>query len=147
MPWRDMEEDEIKADEGLRHMGYLDTVGVATAGYGHTGKDVKVGEAYSQQKIDDWFETDFEEAITEAKRVVSFFDALDGPRKGAIVNLAFNMGGTKLAEFHGMLAALDEGDWTTAALHLMNSRYARQTKSRAVRLAYRLRTGEYAVRT
>jgi len=148
--WQEMEKEEIKADEGLRLTAYPDPLTKAepyTIGYGHTGKDVKPGLVITKEQADELFETDFEEAVTEAAQAVPFFSALDGARKGALVNLAFNLGGKKLAEFHGTLAALDSGDYTSAALHLMNSRYARQVRGRAVRLAYRLRTGEYALRT
>ncbi len=145
--WQEMEKEEVKADEGLRLKAYKDTRGNLTIGYGHTGPDVTEGLEITKERADELFEEDFEEAVTEAAQAVPFFSALDGPRKGALVNMAFNMGGKKLAEFHGTLAALDSGDWTSAALHLMNTRYARQVKGRAVRIAYRLRTGEYALRT
>lgn len=147
--WQEMEAEEIKADEGLRLEAYPDPLTKAepyTIGYGHT-KGVKKGDKITKEQADEFFEEDFEDAVTAAAQAVPFFSALDGPRKGALVNMAFNLGGPKLAEFHGTLNALDSGDWNSAALHLMNSRYARQVKGRAVRLAYRLRTGEYALRT
>lgn len=143
--WEEMEKEEIKADEGLRLKAYKDSLGNWTIGYGHYG-DVKEGDVITQHQADVMFDVDFEEAVTEAKQAVPFFDALDGPRKGVMVNMAFNMGGKTLASFHGTLEALDSQDWDLAAKNLMNSKYARQVKGRAVRLAYRLRTGEYAIR-
>ena len=147
MSWQDREQEEIKADEGLRLIAYKDSLGNTTIGYGHTGEDVASGQSISQDEADSLFDADFEQAVTEAQEAVPFFQSLDGPRKGAMVNLAFNMGGSNLASFHGMLNALDSGDYTAAALHLMNSRYARQVKNRAVRLAFRIRTGQYALRS
>lgn len=144
MSWQDREKEELKADEGLRLKVYKDTLGNATIGYGHLDREGL--KEVSLQEAEDLFEADFEDAVTAAAQAVPFFAALDGARKGALVNMAFNLGETKLAEFHGMLNALDEGDWSTAALHLMNSRYARQVGNRAKRLAYRFRTGEYSLR-
>lgn len=144
--WEEMEKQELKADEGLRLMAYKDSVGVLTIGFGHTGSDVHEGQRISEEEADSLFEKDFEEAVTGTQNAVPFFYALDGPRKGALVNMCFQMGPTALSGFHGTLAAMDEGDWDSAAVHIMNSKYARQTRARATRIAYRIRTGQYAVR-
>lgn len=144
--WALREQTEIKLDEGLRLVVYKDTVGLPTVGYGHMDPALKVGDKISLQEAYDLFAPDFEDAITAAKWAVPFFENLDGPRKGAMVNMAFNLGAKGLAGFHGTLAALDEQDWDSAAQHVMNSKYARQTKSRAARIAYRIRTGNYALR-
>jgi lysozyme len=148
--WEAMEETEIKADEGLRLKAYKDSNGILTIGYGHTSDHkltVTDDLVITQQQADELFEEDFQEAITDAKTAVPFFDALDGPRKGAMTNMAFQMGEAGLAAFHGTLAAMDMQDWDDAARNIMNSKYARQAKARATRIAYRVRTGEYAVRT
>lgn len=144
--WEDREKEELKLDEGLRLKAYKDTLGNWTIGYGHLLKE-KPDRDWTLVEAEEAFEEDFLKAELGAKDVVPFFEALDGARKGALVNLAFNMGATALSGFHGTLAALDAGDWDTAALHLMNSKYARQVRSRASRLAFRLRTGEYALRS
>lgn len=143
--WEEREKEELKADEGLRLKAYTDTRGNWTIGYGHLLKSKPVAD-WSQAEADEAFNEDFENAETGAAQAVPFFSALDGPRKGALVNMAFNMGSAGLAGFHGMLNAMNSGDWDTAALHLMNSRYARQVGKRAQRLAYRIRTGEYSLR-
>lgn len=145
--WEEMEKGELKLDEGLRLTTYKDSVGVKTIGYGHTGSEAQDGRTISLQEAEDLFETDFEEAISDAHNAVPFFNALDGPRKGALVNMAFQLGATKLSGFHGTLAAMDEQDWNGAAKNVMNSLYARQARARATRIAYRIRTGEYSVRT
>lgn len=144
--WEEREREELKADEGLRLKAYKDSRGFWTIGYGHFLGNTPCIKEIELCGAEQLFEEDFQEAITDTKKVVPFFDALDGPRKGALVNMCFNMGAKALSEFHGTLAALDEGDWDTAALRVMNSRYARQVKNRANRIAYRLRTGEYALR-
>jgi len=145
--WEEMEKGELKLDEGLRLTTYKDSVGVKTIGYGHTGREAVEGRTITLQEAEDLFETDFEEAVTDAQNAVPFFMALDGPRKGALVNMAFQLGATKLSGFHGTLAAMDEQDWNGAAKNVMNSLYARQARARATRIAYRIRTGEYAIRT
>lgn len=146
MIWEDREKEELRLDEGFRLKAYKDSRGFFTIGVGHYLGDKPQPAEITVEKAEEWFAEDFEEAVTDTKRVVPFFDALDGARKGALVNMCFNMGASKLSEFHGTLQALDEGDWMQAALRVMNSRYARQVKGRANRIAYRFRTGEYALR-
>lgn len=51
---------------------------------------------------------------------------LDGVRLAAFVNLAFNMGVPRLAGFKDTLAALQAGDYETAANELQDSRWFRQ---------------------
>lgn len=149
--WEEMEKGELKLDEGLRLTAYKDSLGNWTIGYGHLMRmPYDVGgdpTTITLQEAEDLFETDFEEAISDAQSAVPFFNALDGPRKGALVNMAFQLGATKLSGFHGTLAAMDEQDWNGAAKNVMNSLYARQARARATRIAYRIRTGEYSVRT
>lgn len=142
--WEEREKEEIELDEGRRSKAYKDSLGNWTIGVGHL---LHADEAeWSEEKIDDVYEADFQRAIDAAKKAVPFFDALDGPRKGALVNMAFNMGAATLASFHGTLAAMDNADWQLAAKNLMNSKYARQVGNRAKRIAYRIRTGEYSLR-
>jgi lysozyme len=143
--WREREQEEIKLDEGLRLKAYKDSLGYWTIGYGHFLGATPIPDI-TLEKAEELFEEDFLQAEEGARQAAPFFDALTGPRKGALVNMAFNLGAKKLSEFHGTLNALDMGEWDTAALHIMNSRYARQVKNRANRIAYRIRTNEYSLR-
>lgn len=145
--WEEMEKHELKLDENTELKAYKDSLGNWTIGVGHTGPEVKEGLTITEDEKDSLFDKDFEEAVTGAQDAVPFFNALDGPRKGALVNMCFEMGPTALSGFHGTLAAMDESDWDSAARHVMNSLYARQARARATRIAYRIRTGQYAVRT
>lgn len=134
--------EDLRRHEGCRLKAYRDTVGVWTIGYGHTGPEVKEGLEISQEQADDWLAEDVEEAIRDAKAVVASFDALDFARKTVMVNMAFNLGRKKLSTFHATLAAVNAGDYQSAALHMLASRWATQVKGRARELAKRMSTGE-----
>lgn len=134
--------EDLRRHEGCRLKAYKDTVGVWTIGYGHTGPEVKEGLEISQEQADDWLVEDVEEAICDAKAVVASFDALDFARKTVMVNMAFNLGRKKLSTFHATLAAVNAGDYQSAALHMLASRWATQVKGRARELAKRMSTGE-----
>lgn len=146
--WREKEKEEIKLDEGLRLSAYQDTLGYWTIGYGHLlGNSIPEGMSkITIEQADELFEDDFLEAEDGAARAAPFFDALTGPRKGALVNMAFSLGWKKLSGFHATLDAMDRGDWETAARQIMNSKYARQVKGRAKRIAERIKTNKYAER-
>lgn len=149
MSWDDREKEELKLDEGLRLEVYRDNGPWATwtIGYGHTGPDVNEHTApITEQKADDFLDEDFEEAVQGAEKYVLCFDGLDGPRKGALCNMAFQLGGKKLGEFHQFLHFLDVGDYDGAAEDLSHTLWYKQTPYRAARIAFRIKTGEYASR-
>ena len=56
-----------------------------------------------------------------------------------MVNMAFNLGYTRLSKFTGLKAALDDRDWNKAADEMVDSRWYRQVGNRAKRLEERMR--------
>ena len=74
----------------------------------------------------------------------SFGDiVLDDARKGALVNMCFQMGVAGVSKFKNTLEALREGDWERASIEVLDSRYARQTPHRARRISKQILTGEW----
>lgn len=148
MSWIDREKDELRLDEGKKLQAYPDQYGNWTIGIGHLlGKDSKYkGLIWTDDQVEDAFSQDVEDKVTDCQNDVYVFYGLDGPRKGAILNMAFQMGAKAVAAFHDTLNFLDQSKYDEAALALMNSLYARQTPERAKRIAYRIRTGQYATR-
>ncbi len=134
--------EDLRRHEGCRLKAYRDTVGVWTIGYGHTGPEVREGLEINQEQAEDWLAEDVNEAIADAKAVCGSFDALDWVRKTVVVNMAFNLGRKKLSAFHATLGAINAGDYSSAALHMLASRWATQVKGRARELAKRMSTGE-----
>lgn len=144
--WFERELEELKLDEGFRSKPYKDTLGYWTIGYGHhdgvTAKTASINEEDAESLLIERME----QAWDDARYVCPSFDQLDGPRKGVMLNLAYQLGRKGLSGFHGTLRAIDEQDWNTAATRLLNSLFARQTPNRAKRAAYRIKYGEYATR-
>lgn len=82
--------DLIKSFEGLRVVSYLDSVGVPTIGYGHTGPDVKLGQKIDHQVAEIVLRKDlirFEEAVERLVKV-----ELNQHQFDALVSFAFNVG-------------------------------------------------------
>lgn len=145
MDWLSTEIDEIKLDEGERLVAYKDSLGIPTIGVGHT-KGVKMGDTCTKQQSYEWLKEDVEQALKDARAVCSSFDELSDPRKGVIVNMAFNLGRTKLSGFKNTLRLINQGNYEQAAKNMLLSLWAVQVGERANRLAYRMKHNKYAAR-
>lgn len=93
---------------------------------------VKSGEAsLTDAQIDTLFAGDVDQAIADARNVVTDFDGLSADRQLVLADMAFNLGGEGLAGFHNMIEAINEGDWATASDEMLDSHWAQQVGSRA----------------
>tara|TARA_R100001460_G_C3417066_1_gene160404 strand:- start:237 stop:416 length:180 start_codon:yes stop_codon:yes gene_type:complete len=59
------------------------------------------------------------------------------------MDMAFNMGVPRLCKFKNMWAAIHDGNYEIASLEMMDSRWARQVGSRAVKLSDAMKAGEF----
>ncbi len=123
--------DDIKRQEGLRLKPYIDSVGKLTIGYGRNLDDVGISEAEANSMLD----ADLRIAINEVQRLFPWLINLSESRKNVIYNMAFNMGLPTLQKFKNMIAAINCGDYITAADEMLNSKWARQVGIRADELA------------
>lgn len=133
-----------RANEGCRLTAYRDQGGVWTIGWGHTGPGVVEGLTCSQEQADAWFADDYTIAGDGAERAVgSAWDGIGNVRQAAVTDMAFQLGGTGLAAFHKMLAALRAYQWVSAAAECRASRYAEQVPVRAAKVAGMLESGAW----
>ena len=126
----------LERHEVRRAFAYRDTVGKLTIGVGRnlTDRGLEEGE------IDLLLANDI--AIAAAACAEIFgpgFARLPAPRRHALISMAFNMGGPRLAGFRRMRAAVAAHDWTAAAAEALDSRWAAQTGRRAQHIARMLR--------
>lgn len=137
----------LKQDEGLRLNAYRDTVGVLTIGYGHTGPDVKPGLVWNQGKAEAQLIEDVKEHNAKLLKALPWTKDLDPVRRRVLQNLAFNLGvgdaakGTGLLGFKNTLEAVRTGRYNQASAGMLASKWAKQVKGRAVRLAQEMLTG------
>ena len=123
--------------EGCRLKPYEDTVGKTTIGIGRNLSDVGI----SQAEADLLFENDVKRAVGDCRKLVNNFDTLSENRKAVIVNMMFNLGYRKFAEFRNTIAAIESFRYEEAADEMLDSTWARQVKGRAVELADLMRAG------
>ena len=137
MSYRDIAREQLKQDEGVREKVYMDSVGIPTIGVGRNLKDVGL----SPYEINVLLENDLVKAENDSKIVFPCFDKLSDNRKAVLLNLAFNLGRSRLAGFVKFKEALEAGAFPQAAEELLQSKWATQVGARAQRLANKMKEG------
>ncbi len=153
----------ITYNEGKRNTVYNDSLGIPTIAVGFNLRradapakiealglsynDVLTGkQALTDEQINALLDADIESAINKTvKRLYPGFDTIDPDRQVILVDLAFNMGPSRLAGFKNTNAAINSGDWDKAADELKDSRWYHQVGNRAVRNVDAIRTGKLPV--
>lgn len=126
----------IRDHEGVRSLPYDDTVGVLTIG---VGRNLERG--LSDDEIEYLFNNDLVEAHRTAS-AYSYWTGLNTARRVALLDMAFQLGATRLSGFVRMHDFISQGNFNAAATECLASRYAVQVPNRARRVAMILRTGE-----
>ena len=136
--------EQLKIDEGVVYEIYNDHLGYPTFGIGHLIIEgdpelgAAVGTPVSESRVDECFEKDVESVIEDCKILHDGWDGYPEEVKQIIANMMFNMGRTRLSKFKKHNAALQCGDWKTAAIEGRDSRWYKQVTNRAERLMSRL---------
>jgi len=152
--------EKLIAHEGLRLEVYKDSLGIDTIGIGRNLED----RGISKDELD-WMdypsiEYVYSDGISEADamylaqndvqivedellRAHPCVDRLDAVRQLILVDMAFNMGVPRLCKFKKMWTAVHENKFDIAAKEMLDSRWANQVKSRAVKLANAMHNGEF----
>lgn len=119
----------IKKYESCRLESYLDTKGVPTIGWGHTGSDVFYpGQVITQAQADYLFSKDLSTAQLIAVRFPHWY-ALNEARQAVLTSMTFQMG-TKPLYWPVFMAALAIQDYTAAEAAGLDSKWARSDSPR-----------------
>ena len=73
----------------------------------------------------------------------TWYNNLDIVRQTVIADMAFQMGVAGVAQFHGMIAAIEQKNYAAAAAAMLASEWAEQTQERAQDLAGIMRSGVF----
>jgi len=123
--------------EGFRGTPYRDTVDKLTIGYGRNLSD----KGISREEAAILLDNDIREAESAVAKAFPWTMEVDRPRFEVLVNMAFNLGIGGLLKFEHMLSAMEAGSWESAAVEMLNSKWAKQVAHRADELAVIMRTG------
>lgn len=135
--------EQIKRHEGEVLNIYEDSLGYKTLGVGHLCQpedpeyDWAVGTSVSQEVVDMYYENDFDKHYMEAIHVFGShedWDELPEVIQRVLVNMCFNLGGSRLSKFRNMLKACREHNWKEMAVQMEDSRWYGQVGRRSKEL-------------
>lgn len=132
----------LKRHEGVRTHAYKCSAGYITVGAGRN-LDPVGGIGLSEAEIDLLLANDIARVDQELRDRFGWYSKLDSVRRDAMIDIAFNLGLTKLLGFKNALAAMESGDYFFASIEFNASRWAEQVGDRAEELCDMIETGEY----
>ena len=132
---------QLIIDENKCLKVYRDNRGYLTAGIGHLVTkydDLVEDQLISEDRCEMLFNTDVDIAVATCYRLISNFDALPEVAQEVLANMAFNLGETKLKQFHNMLDAAKNQEWARMATQMRQSVWYYQVGNRSKRLIARI---------
>ena len=129
--------EQLARHEGVRLAPYRDSVGKLTIGIGRNLDDVGISEAEARVLL----ENDIIVVLADLDRQLPWWRTLSETRQLVLADMCFNLGIRRLAGFQKTLAAMQQGDWTTAAREMLDSKWAEQVGRRAQTLAQMMQAG------
>ena len=123
----------VKKHEGYRNKVYLDTLGKRTVGVGHLCVESfwEDNKEYPEEMLMNILKDDLKNAIQGSERLLKDCPVLDDLAKEIIIEMVFQLGETGVSKFKNMIKALKIPDYQTAAIEMLDSKWAKQTPERA----------------
>ena len=143
---------QLELHEGIKLKAYKCTAGKWTIGVGYNIDAHGLPFGYSLEKLKTVGITPNEAAVLLDREIDTIEQRIqrDAPwmldlsevRLRALIDMAFNLGFDGLLAFKNTLKAVEAGLYDVAAAGMLASKWAKQVKGRAARLARMMRTGE-----
>jgi lysozyme len=128
---------DLIRDEGYRRGVYKDSLGILTGGVGRNLS----ARGFLDSEINLMLVNDIEIVERDLDLNIPWWRELDPVRQRVLMNMCFNMGWLRLSGFTKFLHALMSKDYEEAADEMLDSKWAEQVGTRAVRLADQMRRG------
>lgn len=123
--------------EGRKNVSYKDTLGLLTGGIGHLLRQNEIsqypeGSPISDEQIEKWYNEDSLSATKIAQELMGsdVWGNLSEIRQRACIDLAYNLGKSRLSKFVNFISAMKRADYQTAGQELRNSKWFGQVKTR-----------------
>ena len=142
---REVLKEQIKRHEGEVLEIYKDSLGYLTFGVGHLVKEddpefgQPEGTPVSQERVDEIYDIDFDKHVEECIHVYESkggedFYSLPEDIQHVLINMTFNLGGTRFGKFNNMWKGVIENNWEKVAVEMEDSRWFKQVGRRSVEL-------------
>lgn len=143
---------QLEVHEGRKPEVYKDSLGHPTIGIGFNLDDpanveflneiglnhkelVEGARALSEKEIKTLYNRSVESAYKDAKEFLPDLNDHPPAVRKAVIDMAFNLGRGRLMGFKKARAALQKKDYQTASAEMLDSKWAKQVKGRALTLA------------
>ncbi len=147
---KELLKEQIKRHEGEVLEIYEDSLGYLTFGVGHLIKESDpefgqpAGTPVSQERVDEVYEIDFDKHVEETIHVFESkggedFYSLPEDIQHVLVNMTFNLGGTRFSKFNNMWKGVIENNWEKVAVEMEDSKWFGQVGRRSVELQQMVR--------
>ncbi|MBB5414126.1 glycoside hydrolase family protein [Paraburkholderia atlantica] len=146
-------EAELRRDEGVRYVPYLDTAKPPkrSCGVGHNldVSPLPAGWTFplTDAQVNQILARDISTSVAKLDASLPWWRQMDEVRQRVAANMVFNMGignaslGTGLLGFKNTLAAMQRGSYSVAAAGMKASKWYGQVGDRAKRLCQAMETG------
>ena len=125
---------DLRRDEGWRPCAYPDHLGYLTIGYGFLIDPDRSG-GIPRPVAEFWLRYAVNEKLGDLRKKWPAFDSQPAEVQRALGNMAYQLGVGRLLQFQKMLDALSVANRSLAAEEALDSTWAKQTPSRAQRVA------------
>lgn len=136
---------ELRRDEGVRYVRYLDSEGIPTTGVGNNllANPLPAGWTYplNDNQVNLLLNHGIQVALAGLDLHIPWWRGLDEVRQRVLANMAFNLGIAKIMGFNQTLAAVKNGNYAAAAADMKASAWFGQVGARAVRLCAAMQSG------
>ena len=148
---KELLKEQIKRHEGEVLEIYKDSLGYLTFGLGHLVREddpefgQPEGTPVTQERVDEVYEIDFDKHLEETIHLFESkggedFYALPENIQHVLVNMTFNLGGTRFGKFNNMWKGVVENDWEKVAVEMEDSKWFGQVGRRSVELQEMVRS-------
>lgn len=125
--------------EGLELKAYKCTAGKITIGVGRNVEELGITHDEAMYLLSN----DIKRVVDELLANVDCYNDLSDVRKSVLIDMCFNLGISRFLQFRNFLAAVERSDWVDAAREMLDSRWAGQVGSRAIRLSTMMINNEW----
>jgi lysozyme len=132
----------IELHEDRVPSAYQDSLGYWTIGVGHL-IDARKGGKLPDVIIDALYAYDLNEKRVELQAALPWLSTVDAARQAVLLDMAFNLGVPGLMKWPMFLGQVKSGEYGAAANNMRASLWAKQVKTRAVRDALIMETGQW----
>ena len=126
---------DIKKNEGYISTVYKDSLGIDTIGYGFAIKDLVLEEDI----CDIILARKVEKLVVKVNYKFPFLQGIPVDKAEIVIEMCYQMGVTGVSKFKKMIKHLENGNFEKASVEMLDSKWAKQTPNRALKLSNRMK--------